>query len=260
MPDNAGHLQLVKLAFLHQYNLILLGGAVAFALALWSPLPIILALPSELVWLALAPTTEGFRRWAANDTMDGVLSPEYTGRVGTLARLEAEIRRLVSERGLDRAFAEDSRLKLEALVGAFSKMSALHQRLVRFLTDTPTAPLEQDVLRLGQALAEETDPAVRLSLRQALSLAQRRLKHHEQIENTLRALDVKMATLEMSFHHMRSQAYGGGSEVELGAELEELITGSSFLPHLEAETGAALTRTRFTGSMAVATDPIKREG
>lgn len=258
MRDSGGHLQLTKLAFLNQYNLIALGGAAAFSLALASPLPLVIAVPAELVWLALAPTTQTFRRWAAKDS-GAVLAPEYTGRVETMARLESEIRQLVAERGLDRAFAEDSRVKLEALVGAFARMSTLHQRLTRFLTDTPTAPLEQDVLRLGQALGEETDPAVRLSLRQALSLAQRRLKHHEQIENTRRALDIKMSTLEMAFQHMRSQAYGGSSEAELSGEVEELVSGSSFLPNLEAETGTALARTRITGSMAVVAEVAKRE-
>nr|MDQ2644746.1 hypothetical protein [Myxococcota bacterium] len=50
-------------AFKLQYNLILLGGSALLSLAAASPVPLLLGLAAELLWLALAPTLPAFRRW-----------------------------------------------------------------------------------------------------------------------------------------------------------------------------------------------------
>jgi hypothetical protein len=99
-------------------------------------------------------------------------------------------------------------------------------------------------VRLGRALAAEKDPGVRLSLKQALSVGQRRLKQHEQIESTRRALEAKMKTLELSLDYLRSHVFAGGSEIELGGQLAELSSGATFVSEVEAEANAAIAPPR----------------
>ena len=70
----------VSRAFFSQYNLILLAGSVAFALALASPVPLLLAAIGEVAWLGIGARSAAFRRGgcaSANCTT-------RTGRVSTL--------------------------------------------------------------------------------------------------------------------------------------------------------------------------------
>jgi hypothetical protein len=246
---------LIRRAFFNQYNLILFGGALVFALALGSPMPAVVGLVGELLWLGLGATSPPFRRWVATRALDEELTahametaqasrdlePGYAGRVRNLSDAAADIRRMAIERGIAAALADGGREKLQTLVQSFIQMSGIHQRLSRFLADSQTAGIEAEIMRLGQSLTEEKDPTVRLSLRQALALGQRRLKQHEEIDGTRRALEVKMATLEGAFDYVRSQVFSGCAEAELAAGLDELVAGAGFVAEVEAEAGASLS-------------------
>ena len=245
-----------KLAFNNQYNIILLIGCAAFSAALLSPWPIVIGLGAEVLWLLFGANSASFREYAERQREAAALSqrdaadasvvvglePVYATRVKALRLLGGEIRRLSRERGIDPRLFDAPDDRLELLVGSFVKMAALHQRLSRFVADASPVHLEEEIVRLGQALADEKDPAVRLSLRQALTLGQRRLKQHEQIESQRRALGVKMGTLEMSFDYLRSHVFSGSPAQELATEMQELVAGASFLTAAEAEANASLAR------------------
>ncbi|HEY0710402.1 MAG TPA: hypothetical protein VGG33_26585 [Polyangia bacterium] len=249
-----------RLAFRNQYNLIFLVGAAVFALALWSPWPLLIAAVAEFLWLTFGAKSDRFRAWSAaqeekdRDARRGLegatlargLEGPYAARVQALRGLADQIRLFARERGIDpRLFAEPED-RFELLVASFVKMAMLHQRLTRFVAEASPASLEEEIVRLGQALGDEKDPAVRLSLRQALTVGQRRLKQHEQIESQRRALGVKMGTLEMSFDYLRSHVLSGNPPQELASELQELIASASFLTAAEAEANASLARLTAT--------------
>jgi hypothetical protein len=275
MTEDMGSLR--KLAFTNQYNLILLGGAVAFSAALFTPWPLVAAGVLELLWLTIGASSAGFRQWAEQHKHEEVrhrrhvddasvvkaLEPVYNTRVKTLHAMAEEIRRLSRERGFDARLFDGGRDsnedKLGVLIGSFVKMAVLHQRLSRFVADGSPMHLEEEIVRLGQALADEKDPAVRLSLRQALTLGQRRLKQHEQIESQRRALGVKMGTLEMSFDYLRSHVFSGSPPQELAAELQELVSGASFLTAAEAEANASLARLSSTSITRTVTSQVVGE-
>ena len=264
--QNVGSLR--KLAFVNQYNVIFLCAAAAFSLALLSPWPLLIGGVVELLWLTIGSTSESFVRWAqqrvhddqrsqraADDaTLVRDLEPAYASRARILVDMSNEIRRLARERGMDPRLFQGPDDRLELLLTSFVKMAVLHQRLSRFVADGSPNHLEEEIVRLGQALADEKDPAVRLSLRQALTLGQRRLKQHEQIESQRRALGVKMGTLEMSFDYLRSHVFSGSPPQELAAELQELVAGASFLGAAEAEANASLAR--MSGSPSTITRTI----
>jgi hypothetical protein len=252
--QDAGSLR--KLAFTNQYNVIFMVGSLAFSAALMSPWPVVIGAVIEFFWMTIGATSESFQRWAherlredqrsqraAEDaTAVRGLEPAYATRTRGLQNMAGEIRRLARERGIDPRLFDGPDDRLEMLLASFVKMAALHQRLSRFVSDSGPNHLEEEIVRLGQSLADEKDPAVRLSLRQALTLGQRRLKQHEQIDSQRRALGVKMGTLEMSFDYLRSHVFSGSPPQELAIELQELIAGASFLNAAEAEANASLAR------------------
>ena len=266
--ENSG--SAVKFALANQYNVIALIGAGGLALALESWMPLAVAVAGEVLWLIIAPRTAGFRAWASSQA-DGQqrsqravetaqatrrLDDVYTARVNHLSRMIEEIRHLAAERSMDPSVFNRGGDRLQAMVQTFIHMATLHQRLVRFLGGSHTTNLEEEVGRLGRDMAAEKDAGVRLTLRQTLTVAQRRLKQHEQIEGTRRALEAKMQTLEMSLDYLRSQIFAGGTEADLENQLDELAATVSFLPDLEAEATAAISQARSSAPHPSAGAPV----
>jgi hypothetical protein len=254
-------------AFANQYNVILLVGCFAFAWALESWVPLAVAALGEFVWMMLGAPSRRFRRWVARtDAVDDQarrsaaaaqsargLGEPYASRVAGLEYAAQDARRLAREMGLDHGLLSAGEAKIDTLVRSFVNMASLHQRLVRFLGESQARQPQNEIVRLTQELEQEKNAAVRLSLRQALAVGQRRAKQFEQIEAAARALEVKMSTLEMSFDYLRSQIVGGASGEELAAALGELVTGAGFMGELEAETGVSLSRVLGTGTYPVVT-------
>lgn len=255
----------LKYAVLNQVNLILLAGAVLFALAVGSRVPLVLAAVVEVTWLLVGRFVPPFNRWMsvqargrqaqrwAEDTelAAGGLDAESAARVRSVGAVAAEIWRMAQEQRLDAALGLETRDRLGGLVHSFTRMVTVWQRLTRFLGDSRTTSVEEELVRLGQALADEKDPGVRLSLRQALAVGQRRLKQLEQIESTRRTLEVKMYTLQMSFDYLRSQVFSGAGADEVASGVDEMVAAAGFVSEVEAEATASLSRVRVTATTFV---------
>jgi hypothetical protein len=256
MRQPTAHKASWKVAYLNQYNLLFLAGVLAFSLALASRWPLIIGGAVEVLWLLLALTSRRARRWAArhilqqdhsrrevaSQALARGLEPAYTDRIQKLEVIGADIRRLVWERSLERALYSGDENRLESLLLAFIRMSALHQRLSRFVGNVSPAQMEQELLGLGQSLSAEKDPSVRFLLQQALSIAQRRFEQHSQLDSQLRLLGVRMGTLEMSLEYLRSQVFAGRSEQDLSAEIAHMMTNLSYLVELETEVNTSVER------------------
>jgi hypothetical protein len=241
----------------NQYNLVFLGAAAAYSLALPSRWPAIVAAGCEILWVGFALSSTTVRRWAIKhmleqDRADRVartapmlkeLEPVYAARVEALEVVGADIRRLVRECGLDAALRPLEGNHLEALLTAFTEMAMLHQRLSSFTKHAKPAQLEEEIVGLGQSFATEQNSSIRFLLSQALSMAQGRFEKQEQLESQLRMLSVKMGTLELSLDYLRSHIFGGRSEQALAGDVAQLLANLSFLSDLEAAANPATTTT-----------------
>jgi len=248
-PSKPG--SLLKRALWNQYNGILVGTSGIFALATWSWLPAVAGLGAEILWLVLGSDTKAFRHWAAKqDAKEGAekllneraaalsrLDESYVERFRTLSNMSHEVQGLANENpGLETDLIRDEMLKLEQLLHSFVKMAVTHQRLSRYLAENPVSGVEREIVRAQRALRVEEDPRVQGSLRQALTLAQRRLEKHQQIEGACKALGVQMDTLEKSFDYLKSHILGIGNREELAAALDDLVSGVASVSELESET------------------------
>jgi hypothetical protein len=238
-------------ALVNQYNFIFLGGAGLFSLATGSWLPAIVGTGAEVLWAVLGADSQAFRRWAERQEAKeekqrlaaqaaktlATLDDGYVERFGALRTMAAEINALAQEnQGFETSLLQSEMAKLDELLASFLKMAANHQRLARYLRANPTAEVERDIARSQRALRQEDDPRVQASVKQALALAQKRLKQHDQIENAWKALSVQMDTLEKAFDYLKSHILGIGSGAELAEELDNLVTGVSTVSELEAST------------------------
>jgi hypothetical protein len=261
----------LSVVLFNQYNLALLAAAGVFALALGSRWPLLLAAAGELIWLAFAATTRRARRWAVRYEMEQdharrvaatgslvrALEPGYASNVQKIEELGDDIRRLVSERGLEAALVQSGENRLERLLRDFIRMASQHQQLSAVSKHVDSKQLEEEVLGLGQSLASEHNPSARVVLEQALAIAQRRFEQQEQLEEQIRLIGYKMGTLEMSLDYLRAHISPGRSERDLSAEvaqimqslgsLSELDVSASALPQTPPPVMATVVRARHSG-------------
>jgi hypothetical protein len=254
-------------ALLNQYNFIFLGGASLFSLATGSWLPAIVGAGAEVLWAVLGADSQAFRRWAelqeAKEEKQRLraqaaqlvqtLDREYVARFQSLREQADEIQTLAREnQGFETSLLQSEMAKLDELLGAFLKMAANHQRLAHYLRANPSSDVERDIARGQRALRQEDDPRVQASLKQAMALAQKRLRQHEQIENAWKALSVQMDTLEKAFDYLKSHILGIGTGAELAEELDNLVTGVATVSELEASTNELMTELHAHAAKVVA--------
>jgi len=242
-------------AFSIQYNLILLAGAVSFAAASGSLLPLIVGAMAEIVWLSLGALPLIHRKIAERRAvMPGVglaapyatelrgLQAEYVSRFERLARVYDQVHGApLDMTGVSPAELESTLDKLEQGKRSFLRLAAIHQRVSRFLHAMPAAELERETVRIGEAISAEKDLAVRMALRQSLMLAQRRLRQREQMVSTRRTVELQMATMEQSFLYLESVVLGGASALEVTEEVDAFTVRISTVAGLEAEASRGLT-------------------
>jgi hypothetical protein len=256
-------LNVLRRAFFNQYNFILLGGAALFAAASQSWLPAIVGLGAETLWLVLGADSGPFRRWAARQdekealqrlekqmqALQAGLDDHHRERFAVLRDLVAEVGQLASEnKGIETLLLRDEMAKLGQILLSFLRMATTSQRLRAYLQDNVGSDIEQDIARAQRALRSEADPRVQASYRQAMALAQKRLRQHDQIENAYKAIVVQMDTLEKALTYLKSHIMGIGSRDELAHELDGLVLGVASVADLEAEADQVLSDLRGTAA------------
>jgi hypothetical protein len=253
----------LKRAFFNQYNYILLGGSAMYALATGSWLPAVMGVGAEVLWLVVGADTGAFHKWvgkqeareeqerlaAETTALLKTLDQDYAARHRALADVAYEIEQLAREnKGLEAVLLKDEMSKLGQLLSSFLKMAAAHQRLARYMRDSPPGDVERDIARAQRSLKTEQDARVQASLKQALSLAQKRLRQHQEIEGAWKALSVQMETVEKSFDYLKSHILGIGTREELAAELDNLVDGVSSVAEIEASTDELMRELRVSAA------------
>lgn len=241
----------MRAALTNQYNVILLGGALAFSAALASWRPLMAAVLAESLWLLIGPRLGAFRR--ASDARISrqreakalsALAPEYAERVTALQLELNEIEGLCASRAdLSPDQRHEVARRVPTVLQTFIEVCGMQQRLKQAVARAPLVELQAEMAGLHQALSTETDLGVRASLRRALNVAERRLKQIESNDAAARALDVALATLLTSVAMLKEGAAGFSGTAELCAEIDAVCAQLTRAASLEAqrddELGAA---------------------
>ncbi len=229
-------------AFTVQYNLILLGGAALFSLAAASPWPLAVGVGAELVWLLIGSNLGAVRRWLDRREVFAEVSPalavavepaapepapppaldrEYQQRLATLERVLGELRSLAGPRAdpIYRRAVE----RLDIIHAAFRTTCEAHQGIVHFMAATSEADLTREAEQLQQTILAEKDLTIKLTLRQALVLAKRRIEQRQAMGAELGALALKLGTVERAVAHLFTQGRALGGTAKLAAEIDAVV-------------------------------------
>lgn len=253
---------LYRRAFFNQYNGIMVGAAVLFGLATFSWLPLVVGAGLEVLWMTFVPDSGFFRRWVgmqkSRETQEKIkrdtetilqqLDRSYAERFLELQQVADEILALAKEnQSLEARLVEDELQKIGQVLFSFLRMARAHQRLAHFLAESPLGEIKADLAECTSELRAAKDPRVQASLKQALSLAEKRLRQHEQIGNSAKALAVQMETLEKAMAYLKSHIVAIGTHEELASELDGLVMGVDSVEQMENETGDAIAELRQMG-------------
>jgi hypothetical protein len=237
----------VSVAFYSQYNLILLGGSALFSLAAASPLPFLVGVAAELVWLGLGPRLPAFRRRVEaqldgerrahldDAVMQGMreLDPEHTSRLIAVGHNISWVL-LRAEPAATGPAERAALLELEQLRPGFLRLCRLRQRIVQRLEELRQTPPEHEVAQLSQAYAAEKDLGLRFTLHQAIKLAQRKIEQQARFGDVRRQIDLKLSMIEQSLAQLRNQQQLAGY-ADLTRDIQGIASHVAGAASLEAE-------------------------
>jgi hypothetical protein len=167
---------------------------------------------------AMEVTTTGPAPFAATDALDS----EHARRVDTLDRALATIRSFGDPRAQS-SFGH-AVARLETLRPIYRSLCESHQRIGRFLAATTEPELVADAERLKLQFAAEKDLGVRLTIRQAIGAAQRRVEHRRSMAQLQRGIHVKLESLERSITYFVSQGRALAANSGFSNDVEALLS------------------------------------
>ena len=243
----------LKYAFANPYNLTLLAGAVAASVITLNPLPAIVALGLEGLWLLHAPESKLLRRLLWDPKYEklrveleeqelqariGNLPDRKRTRVEGLVNRQREIQRLASQNpSFTGELLRGELLKTRRLVDAFIEMSVTCARYEEYLGSVDMANLEKDRRRWENVCehAEEGSPQADIAQKNLAIIGKRQEKLLE-IRNYLTIAYGQLDLIENSFQLIADQIVTMQSPQQLSGQLDELLDGVESIKQTAVET------------------------
>jgi hypothetical protein len=238
-------------AFCLQYNLIMLFGCACFSLALASLAPLLLALLIEAIWLLFAIALPGRCDWVLEQTAAAIDRQSHDGLPAALrqriraTRASANAIIRAANKAADLEPLEQRALieRVNTVQHAFVRLAGLAHSVSDTVSRVSVSDVESEMTRLRYAAQGEKDLVVKVGLKQAIGLLQRRLHERDRVVSALRASETQMRTIETSLSYIRSQLAQGSSPRACAGELEPLALQLATWETLEGETATWLGQT-----------------
>lgn len=232
----------VKLAFKNPYNLSLLLGGVAASILTVNPIPALVALGGEALWLLHAPDSRFLRKvwWdpqfekmrlafeaQQRELRMQTLPSEERERIFRMVDRESQINRLAAQ---NPTFTGDllrtELVKTQKLVDSFIDMAVTCSRYEQYLGDVDLNALDKDRQRWqARAASDKTPDAERDIAKKNLAVLDKRLEKLRDIRNYLGVARGQLDLIENSFQLISDQIVTMQSPTELSGQLDDLLTG-----------------------------------
>lgn len=255
-------------AFTNQYNLILLGFAAALSLILWNPLPMIAAAGLELIFMALVPGTEFFKRYVemryreidAEERQNAVkarverLTPDQQYRYKLTQELVEATQANIAEHGT--GLLDDVSSQLESLQERYLRMMESLNLYEAYLNSVSGGQLNAALRDLEQQL-RNAPARLKNSLNERRAILTKRIERLEHVRENHEVLRTQLATVQdmlmlikessMTIQNPKGisdQLEGIMSEMEMAEEavreLDDLNAGTATAADFDAELEKAV--------------------
>ena len=243
----------LKMAFANPYNLALVLGGVAASVLTLNPIPAVVALGAEGLWLLHAPESKTLRRLLWDPRFEKIrlaveqqeraermrnLTPEERERVENLAQRQIDINRLASQ---NPSFTGDllrtELVKTSKLVNAFLEMALTCARYESYLEQVDINALERDRQRFSaRCSSDKVPPQERDIAKKNLAVIEKRLDKLRDIRSYLGVARGQLDLIENSFQLIADQIVTMQSPQELGGQLDDLLDGVESIKQTAADT------------------------
>lgn len=232
----------LKMAFANPYNLSLLLGGVTASLLTGNPLPGLVALGGEALWLLHGSDSKTLRRILWDPRLEKVrLAMEEADRSEKMKNLpEAEqdrVRGLVErEQQINKLAAQNPSftgdllrtelVKTHKLVESFLEMALTVNRYENYLASVDGKALDRDSDRWKQrAAAQQASQAERDIAQKNFAVIQKRVERVHEITRYLGVARAQLDLIENSFQLIADQIVTMQSPNELSGQLDDLLDG-----------------------------------
>ncbi|WIG92489.1 hypothetical protein [Myxococcus sp. SDU36] len=211
----------IKAAFMMPANLVGLGTAAASAAMTGEPLPMLVALGLEGLYLGVMSSMKRFQRAVRANTLDDPeaarkaldalqadLAPSqrehYQQLVGLKEKILANYRKLPGGKVLE----ADSEPRLDALLTSFLRLISTLNQYRTYLNSSDREHLQREVAELEADLARETSPRLKDVKQNRVDILRKRLARFEQAGESREVVSHQLAGIEdlMRLTHEQSVA------------------------------------------------------
>jgi hypothetical protein len=249
-PDKPSYL---RLAFANPYNLSLVIGGVAASVLTANPIPAIIALGGEGLWLLHAPESRFLRRIVWDPKLDELQrTQESQRREQVIASLPAaeqtRVRRLYAKEGEINTLAAQNPsftadllrgelTKTRKLADSFLDMALTCARYERYLNGIDFNSFERDRARWQQRMdSDKTPPQEREIAKKNSAVIEKRVEKLRDIRDYLGVARGQLDLIENSFQLIADQIVTMQSPAELSGQLDDLLDGVESIKQTAADT------------------------
>jgi hypothetical protein len=236
-----------------QHNVIVLTGAVLFALAFASPMPLAIAAIAEALWLTIAPNLTAYRAWVdrfdtaaerEQEERDFAASPAlgdaaFAARFSALSRVSEEVGDIAARRAELPAELAPIRRGLGRLRALFLDFGHTQQRLSRRAPENRADELNAELAELTQAFAVERELEARMSLRNAIQATQLEAQRQAHWLMQLKSVENKLDLIQKGASYLKAVILNAGDIDQLQHELDGLLAEIGHPPSLELRSDPA---------------------
>lgn len=242
-----------KLAFANPYNLSLFIGGVAASVLTANPIPAIIALGGEGLWLLHAPESKFLRKTVWDPQLDDIQKQldarQREERIKSLPQAEQNrVRRLYGKQAeIDTLSAQNPSftgdllrgelVKTRKLADSFLEMALTCARYERYLNAIDFNALDRDNARWQQRAAmDRIPPQEREIAKKNVAVIQKRIEKLKDIRNYLGVARGQLDLIENSFQLIADQIVTMQSPAELSGQLDDLLDGVESIRQTAADT------------------------
>lgn len=229
----------VRHAFVQQLNLAALGGAAVASIALLSPLPLLIAVGAELVYLGAVPSLPRFKRHvralrehdrqllekSATETLLEGLSPNQRESYLSLRDLHHRILENYSRVPGGNVLAETSAYRMDGLLASFVRLLSTLNSYRRYLTNTDRKAIEKELADLTAEVAAtsfgDSEKVHEVKARRVEILG-KRLERFDRAAESRELISHQLASIDDFMRLLHEQSITLRDPDVLGQQLEHL--------------------------------------
>lgn len=239
-PAMADSESYVKAALLQKLNLAALGGAGIASLALMNPLPVLVALGMELVYLGTVPSLPRFKRAVrakrererhsveqeATEAMLEGLSPNQRESYFALRSLRDRILESYARVPGGTVLADTSAARMDALLTSFVRLLSTLNSYRRYLTNTDRKAIEAELAQLKTELEHDTGDSEKVKevKRRRVDILGKRLERFDRAAESRELISHQLASIDDFMRLLHEQSITLRDPDVLGQQLDHLAS------------------------------------